>query len=151
MRRILTTAALIVMALLAAACGTSSSIHATPSESAAARAAYQRGIAVIEQCTPNGEAMIGTVVNKTATRLTYVQVFQTFKSKANRQHIWACASHKVTADIPGTDPKAALETCFANSGAATTAVRHPVHAAHHPAKTAEALLNAAAVCVGQEV
>jgi nitrous oxide reductase accessory protein NosL len=151
MRRTLTTAVIAALALLAAACGTShSTVNVTPSESAAAHAAAQRGITVIEQCTPNGKAMIGGIVNHTATGLTYIQVAKTFKSSKNRAAIWACASKKAQ-QIPGTNPKAAMETCFAKSDAATTAVRHPFHAAHHPAQTAEALLNAAAVCVGNEV
>jgi hypothetical protein len=152
MRRILTTTAIAVTALLATACGpTTSSVHATPSERAAAAAAYQQGVTVLEQCTPNGKTMIGGIVHKTATPLTYVQAFHFFKSTAHRVTVWACATKHVTANIPGTDPKTAMETCFAKSSAATTTVRHPFHAAHHPTQTAEALLNAAAICVGQEV
>lgn len=152
MRRILYTAAVGAVMLLAAACGaTSSSVHVTPSESAAAAAAYHRGVVVIEGCVPNGKAMIGGIVNKTATPLTYIQVARFFKSKAHRVTAWTCASKKVTASIPGTDPKKALEDCFAKSDAAKTAVDHPIHTTRHPVQAAEALLNAAAVCVGQYV
>ena len=144
--------AVIAFAALAGCVSSSSTVTVSPTVSAAAHAAEQRGITILENCTPNGKAMIGPVADQTATALTYAQVFKFFKSKANRQAVWACATRQAgTASVPGTDLKTQLEDCFAKSPAATNLADNPFHSAHHPAVTARALVNAAAVCVGTDV
>ena len=84
--------AIVVMGLLSACGAATSSVHVTPSESAAAQAAKTRGIKVIESCVPNGVAMIGGIFNHTATPLTYYQGYKYFKVAANRTALWNCAS-----------------------------------------------------------
>jgi hypothetical protein len=154
MRRTITAALLAGLTLFAAACGPGKSTAVPkldPSASAAAHQAEQRGQAILEHCTPNGKAMLGPVFHNTATALTYLQVYKFFKSKDHRATVWACAEKQAgAAQIPGAaNPKTAIENCFAKSDAATGAVQHPIRSAHHAKQTAQALLNAAAVCAGK--
>jgi hypothetical protein len=149
MRPILTALALAVTALLAA-CGTSSSIpKLSPSASAAAHAAEQRGITILTRCS-HGNVAVAAILSHQATTSQYVTAVRYLKDPANRATVWNCAAHQPgSANVPGTDMAQKMENCWTTSPAETQAIDHPFHAAHHAKNTAAALLNAAVVCIGK--
>ncbi len=141
----------LLLAALLAACGpnSSSSIHVSASESAAAHAARQRGIVIVTKCS-DGKIAAAAIINHSATLKQYLTAGPYLKDPANRAHVWACASTQPgSASIPGANVGQKIENCWTTSPAETAAIDHPVHAAHHAKDTAAALVDAAVVCAGK--
>lgn len=147
MRRIILAASAAVLALLAAACGASgnSAAHSAPPTTAAEHAAIQKGLGFLEGCTPNGQAMIGGVVDGTASGLTYLQDAQ-FLLHGGIHKVFSCLAvrHHLT-----PAQKKALEDCGADK--VTAVIKADRHIIHDRRTVLPAVFNAAALCAGKYV
>jgi hypothetical protein len=140
------TLALLALLLLAG-CGPkhAATIAAQPTTSAE-HAGVQKGQALLESCIPNGHTVVTTVLNKTASGLTYYQLARFFIKEHGLSRVWTCVATK-PGPVPAPQAKAALEKCGASKVVPIWKGDH--HWIRDRKAVAPQILNAAAICAGK--
>ena len=147
------SAAALALALAAAGCRSSSSSAPSTAMHVAAGTAEAKGVTKLENCLPNGKAIVPSIMNGTASVLTYVQFAKAFSHKnlpATEAHCLGGGSH------PFQQAAHKFGACFTSKWdkATNAAVRpyeaHPVRNRHQLARVgSQATLAVAAGCIGR--
>jgi hypothetical protein len=104
-----------------------------------------KGKALLISCVPNGQAMVGSVLDGTASGLTYLQDAH-FIASGGLHKVFTCVATK-PGPVPAPAMKKSLEDCAVNQ--VTPIIKADHHFIRDRHTILPAVLNAAAICIGK--